>query len=122
MQLTEDGYSVKLEFLHGYNDYFYFAIRDDGSQGDTFHELTTYLDKSEDTARIKTKVRQIFGPYTGEIIAFELDPLNSNDVSSLNFMDQKQKNQGKANQIYLIDQRLKLFKLIIEEKETEILW
>ena len=80
---------VKLEMLRGLSDKFYYALRDDGAASDTLAVVKFFVEKKDvegnDGIEIKLlqfSVESIPAAYTGEIIAFELDPLNTNDVES----------------------------------------
>ena len=77
--IVADGGVVKLEMLRGLKDYIYFIRKDESGTGsDSIQLLKTSVDKYG----LKTKIEIATAPYSGEILAFELDPLNSNDVES----------------------------------------
>ena len=67
--------------------------------------------------QLRYSVEAIPAAYTGEIIAFELDPLNTNDVESY-YHDNTTLDewQDKIDRIYLIDGRLNLFKLELQRE------
>ena len=70
---------VFLEMHRGFNNCHYYTVRDDGTSGDTIEEFKVWVDKDDNLRHV---VRQIYAPQAGEILAFEMDPLNSNDVHS----------------------------------------
>ena len=77
--IVGDGGVVKLEMLRGLKDYIYFIRKDESGTGsDTIQLLKTSVDRHG----LKTKIEIATAPYSGEILAFELDPLNTNDVES----------------------------------------
>ena len=77
--IVADGGVVKLEMLRGLKDYIYFIRKDESGTGsDSIQLLKTSVDKYG----LKTKIEIATAPYSGEILAFELDPLNTNDVES----------------------------------------
>ena len=112
--------------LRGVNDRFYYALRDDGAASDTLYCLNIEYGENE---KLKDKEtgeaylmliainESIPAPYTGEILALELDPLNDIDVESLHhdntILDEW---EDKMDYIYLIDGRLNLFKLCLHRE------
>ena len=77
--LISDGLSVKLEMLRGLSDKFYYALRDDGAASDTLSKIKF----SVENRKLVHLDEPIPAAYTGEILAFELDPLHTNCVDSL---------------------------------------
>ena len=76
MKNLVEGAKVKLEIHRGLQDTIYFVRKD--SSGDTIHYIKVIV---EDKKLVVT-IEQINAPYNGEILSFEMDPLNSNDVES----------------------------------------
>ena len=69
---------MNLEVLRGVSDRIYYALRDTGAASDSLNVI-----KFRVKDQALTYVNEaIPAPYTGEILAFEMDPLNSNDVES----------------------------------------
>ena len=93
--------------LRGLRDKFYFALRDDGAASDSLQVFDFHLN---DDGLLEHTSDPIPAPYTGEILALELDPLNTNDVESY-YHDNEAKDEwyDKFDRIYLIDGRLNLF-------------
>lgn len=111
--------------LRGLSDKFYYALRDDGAASDTLAVVKFYVEETTEDEEehfqknklLKYSVEAIPAAYTGEIIAFELDPLNTNDVESY-YHDNTTLDewQDKIDRIYLIDGRLNLFKLELQRE------
>ena len=78
--LIEKDFTVQLQMLRGLNNRFYFALRDPGAASDALHVLSFTTDS--DTQKVAVINEPIPAAYTGEILSFELDPLNSNDIES----------------------------------------
>ena len=78
--LIDDDFSVKLEMLRGISNRFYYALRDDGAASDSLHVIKFKV--CDESKTLKCFSEAIPAPYTGEILALEMDPLNSNDVES----------------------------------------
>ena len=76
-----ENLTVKLEMLRGLSDKFYFALRDDGAASDAITVVKFYVNKDE--KKLEYDDENIPAAYTGEILALELDPLNTNDIESL---------------------------------------
>ena len=97
-----------MEVIRGLNDNFYYALRDDGAASDSLFRLKIELEDGE----LVDKHEVIAAPCTGEILALELDPLNSNDVESF-YHDNANLDEwkDKLDRIFIIDGRLTLFKL-----------
>ena len=115
----EEGLKVKLEMLRGLSDKFYYALRDDGAVSDALAVLKfsiKYDESNQSKKKLKFDKYTIPAAYTGEILAFELDPLHTNDVESY-FHDNTALDEGqeKIDRIYLIDGRLNLFKLELQK-------
>ena len=70
--------SCKLEMLRGLRNRFYFALRDDGAASDSLNVISFMVEDD----KLVFAVEGIPAPYTGEILALEMDPLNTNDVES----------------------------------------
>ena len=66
--------------LRGLSDHFYYALRDDGAASDALFCIKFYVD--EDKCKMTYKNEPISAAITGEILAFEMDPLNTNDIES----------------------------------------
>ena len=64
--------------IRGIRDTFYFALRDDGAASDSLQ----VLDFEIRDEKLVAKNEPIPASYTGEILALELDPLNTNDIES----------------------------------------
>ena len=65
--------------------------------------------------------KQLSGPYSGAIIAFEFDPLNSNDIETAQQENDKEEEwQDKDDKIFVIDGNLTLFKVVIS-RDCEVL-
>lgn len=64
--------------LRGCSDRIYYALRDEGAASDSLNVIKFRVSDQ----MIHCNSEAIPAPYTGEILAFELDPLNSNDVES----------------------------------------
>ena len=64
--------------FRGLHDTFYYALRDESAVSDALTKIKFTVEK--DILIPKTEV--ITYPGTGEILALELDPLNSNDIDS----------------------------------------
>ena len=63
------------------------------------------------------KNEPISAAITGEILAFEMDPLNTNDIEShYHDNDNLEEWEDKIDRIFLIDGRLNLFKFQIERE------
>ena len=120
-RLIDQEYSVKLIMLRGLRDKFYFALRDDGAASDSLQVFDFDVEEEKIDGVIynllKATSEPIPAPYTGEILALELDPLNSNDVESY-YHDNEAKDEwyDKFDRIYLIDGRLNLFQLSLERE------
>ena len=100
--------------FRGLDDTFYYALRDESAVSDALTRIKYIVEKEYLIA--KTDV--ITYPGTGEILALELDPLNSNDIDSRQLYEASaNKEKGKDDRLYLIDGQLNLFKLVIEERE-----
>ena len=67
---------MKLEMIRGINDEFYYALKAKGSVGDSLHSVKISM---EDEKMIVSD-ENVPAPYTGEILALELDPFLTNDV------------------------------------------
>ena len=104
--------------LRGLSDKFYYALRDDGAASDSLAVLKFSI-KDE---KLTYENESIPAAYTGEILAFELDPLNTNDVESY-YHDNKLLDewQDKLDRIYLIDGRLNLFKLELQREPRTLM-
>ena len=100
--------------LRGLRDKFYFALRDDGAASDSLQVFDFFVN---DKGSLEHISEPIPAPYTGEILALELDPLNTNDVESY-YHDNELKDEwyDKFDRIYLIDGRLNLFQLSLERE------
>ena len=116
--IVGDGGIVKLEMLRGLKDYIYFIRKDEsGSGSDSIQLLKTSVDRHG----LKTKIEIATAPYSGEILAFELDPLNTNDIESFYQENENMEEwQDKDDQIFLIDQNFVMFKLKVD-RECEVL-
>ena len=64
--------------LRGLKNRFYFALRDDGAASDSLNQISFKIDADQ----LVVQIEAIPAPYTGEILALELDPQNTNDVES----------------------------------------
>ena len=64
--------------LRGLRNRFYFALRDDGAASDSLNVISFMVEDD----KLVFAVEGIPAPYTGEILALEMDPLNTNDVES----------------------------------------
>ena len=103
--------------IRGIRDKFYFALRDDGAASDSLQ----VLDFEIVDEKLVAKNEPIPASYTGEILALELDPLNTNDVESYyHDNDTADVWHDKFDRIYLIDGRLNLFKISLE-RESRLL-
>ena len=113
-RLIDEEYSVKLIMLRGLRDKFYFALRDDGAASDSLQVFDFFVNEKGSLEHISEPIP---APYTGEILALELDPLNTNDVESY-YHDNELKDEwyDKFDRIYLIDGRLNLFQLSLERE------
>ena len=113
-RLIDEEYSVKLIMLRGLRDKFYFALRDDGAASDSLQVFDFVVNEK---GSLEHTSEPIPAPYTGEILALELDPLNTNDVESY-YHDNELKDEwyDKFDRIYLIDGRLNLFQLSLERE------
>lgn len=68
---------------------------------------------------LTAKAEMIPYPGTDEILALELDPLNSNDVDSYQTYEAElNPGEGKNDMLFLIDSHLNLFKMEIDERES----
>ena len=115
----EDEFSVKLEILRGLNNQFYYALRDEGAASDSLYKITFTLNKENNGLIFDQDV--IPAPCTGEILALELDVLNSNDVESYyHDNDNLDEWKDKLDRIFIIDGRLNLFKIVLE-REVKVL-
>ena len=101
--------------LRGLSDHFYYALRDDGAASDALFVIKFYLDLEK--CKITYKNEAISAAITGEILAFEMDPLNTNDIEShYHDNDNLEEWEDKIDRIFLIDGRLNLFKFQIERE------
>ena len=92
--------------IRGLRDKFYFALRDDGAASDSIQ----VLDFEIKDGKLVANNESIPAAYTGEILALELDPLNTNDVESYYHDDETDDLwYDKFDRIYVIDGRLNLF-------------
>ena len=66
--------------LKGLSDKFYYALRDDGAASDSLYVIKFCVDSNKN--KLVFDHESIPAAYTGEILALELDPLNTNDVES----------------------------------------
>ena len=115
--MVGNDFTVKLEVLRGLNDNFYYALRDDGAASDSVF-LLKFIIKNGKFEFIDDVIP---APSTGEILALELDPLNSNDVESYyHDNDNLDEWKDKLDRIYIIDGRMTLFKLCLE-REVKVL-
>ena len=103
----------------GLNDQFYYALRDDGAASDSLNHLKFSI--SEETGGIMHQIDAVPAACTGEILALELDPLNSNDIESY-YHDNDSLDEwlDKLDRIWIIDGRLNLFKLCLEREVRTI--
>ena len=112
-----DGLTVKLEMLRGLSDKFYYALRDDGAASDTLSKIKFSVEKG----KLVYLDESIPAAYTGEILAFELDPIHTNCVESLYHDNTKLDEwQDKLDRIFLIDGRLNLFKLELQREPVTL--
>lgn len=103
--------------FRGLNDTFYYALRDESAVSDALTQIKFQCVREILVA--KTEV--ITYPGTGEILALELDPLNSNDIDSRQLYEaSNNKEKTKNDLLFLIDGQLNLFKLVIEERESKV--
>ena len=103
--------------LRGLSDHFYYALRDDGAASDALFVIKFYVDVDDEKCKMAFKNEPISTPITGEILAFEMDPLNTNDIEShYHDNDNFDEWEDKDDRIFLIDGRLNLFKLKIERE------
>ena len=65
----------------GLNNNFYYVLQDEGVACDSLQMLTFTVKK--DDYKITFSDETIPAPYTGKILTFELNPLLTNDVSSV---------------------------------------
>ena len=101
--------------LRGLNDHFYYALRDDGAASDALFVIKFYVD--DEGCKMTYKNEPISAAITGEILAFEMDPLNTNDIESHHHdNDNLEEWEDKQDRIFLIDGRLNLFKFQIERE------
>ena len=105
--------------MRGLNDDFYFVVKDKHSASDSLRKLSITTEKLGNC--LKPKIEQLLAPYSGEILALELDPSNTNDVKTheeedLDSVDQQERALAQDN-LYLIDTKLVLYHLKIV-KET----
>ena len=113
--LINDPFKVKLDMHRGLNHNFYFALRDESSVSDALMKVSFSIDNDILTA----KAEMIPYPGTDEILALELDPLNSNDVDSYQIYEaESNPGEGKNDMLFLIDSHLNLFKMMIDERES----
>ena len=96
VRLIDEHLKVHLEMHRGFFNCMYYTVWDDGTSGDSIEEFSLRVDEND---KLCTKIRQIYAPQTGEILAFEMDPLNSNDVHvpASSFADSETKWSGKTN-------------------------
>ena len=76
--IDNKNFKVNLDMFRGLADTFYYALRDESAVSDALTKIKFVVEKEILIA--KTEV--ITYPGTGEILALELDPLNSNDIDS----------------------------------------
>lgn len=113
--LINEQFKVKLDMHRGLNHNFYFALRDESSVSDALMKVSF----SNDNDILTAKTEMIPYPGTDEILALELDPLNSNDVDSYQtFEAELNPGEGKNDMLFLIDSHLNLFKMMIDERES----
>ena len=62
----------------GINDDFYYASSDEGASSDAIHLVKI----TKESSKLICTTTQLAGPFNGAILAFELDPLNNNDIES----------------------------------------
>ena len=107
--------------MRGLNDNFYFALRDDGAASDSLFHMKFLFNPKKHGSKIKVLQEGIPAPCTGEILALELDPLNSNDVENYyHDNDNLDEWKDKLDKVFVIDGRLTLFKLCLE-REVRVL-
>ena len=87
--VNELDMSVKLEVLRGLNDEFYYALKDKGNVGDSLRCIKVNLIDNE----LKLTDENIPAPYTGQILALELDPFHTNDIEA--HVDQSEVEEGR---------------------------
>ena len=99
----------------GLNHNFYFALRDESSVSDALMKVSFFINNDI----LNAKSEMIPYPGTDEILALELDPLNSNDVDSCQIYEAETSLRfGKNDMLFLIDSHLNLFKMMIDERES----
>ena len=99
--------------LRGLRDKFYYALRDEGAASDSLQVLD-FVVKNDELVDINEPIP---AAYSGEILALETDPLNTNDVESY-YHDNEARDEwhDKFDKIYLIDGRLNLFHIAMERE------
>ena len=108
-------FKVKLDMHRGLNHNFYFALRDESSVSDALMKVYFHVDNDILTA----KSEMIPYPGTDEILALELDPLNTNDVDSYQIYEgESSTGEGKNDMLFLIDSHLNLFKMRIDYRDS----
>ena len=102
--------------LRGLSDKFYFSKKDEITGNDNLMGLKISLNK-QGTFELTSWV--MVADFTGEILALELDPLNSNDVYSPAYADEMlNADEDRLDRIYLIDNDLNLIKFRLERECT----
>ena len=62
------------------------------------------------------------GPYHGSILAYELDPLNNNDIESVyQENDIEEEWKDKIDNLFIIDEKLNMYKVQIIRKESIVI-
>ena len=71
---------VKLEVIRGLNDDFYFVVKDKRSSSDSLRKLSITSEENADC--LKPSIDTVPAPFSGEILALELDPAHTNDLKT----------------------------------------
>ena len=88
-----------------------------GSQCDTLYRVKVEVKDSF----LKHKAKKLSLPISGAIVAFEFDPMTNNDVEKPQQLNMVDDWKDKNDKMFIIDERLKLFKVEID-RDCELIY
>ena len=100
--------------MRGMSDHFYYALRDENAARDELFAIKFYVDQEESKMMFKKELISA-AMIKGEILSFEIDPLCTNDIESIEH-ENLEECKDIIDKIFIIDSRLNLFKVQIERK------